>query len=249
MGWTAKKVEQPLELYLVHQEGTLDAMALWIDPTHVHVLSRQQHPLDEPLRAYLDVRPFSRQVELELVFKEVTRPPGGSTRSWIHRAVWKATESVDQDWLLEKLRALNPALGLERLGSSSVVRKRRSVSSRGSISGSADAPSRGSAPPSPQHPALYSPGSGSEPASLLVRLSDQRELVWSVRLDGEAMDLRLAMAGAPSPGQQLMLLLQLPGEAYIQASARVVRVRGGQVRLHVSELSNTDLALLHRAFK
>jgi len=245
MEWMSRRLDQPLELYVLLGEQPTDAMARWIDKTQMNVLARERLPLDEPLRAYLDVRAFSRQVEVELICRECARPPDGSSRSWIHLADWRTVDPGDDEWLQERLYALNPALGIEQLPSASTSRSRR----RGSRSSTTGSGSSWSAPPHPQHQALFNAAGADVAASLLVRLRDQRELVWSVRLDVDALDVRLRMAAPPPEGVDLLLLIEFPDGAYVQAAARVLRERKGRVLLRVPKLSAADLAVLHRALK
>ncbi len=248
MDWVNQVMDVPLGLYLLGGENPTDALVRWIDGSHVHAVTRQQQRLEEPRRAYLDVQPQGRQVEIEIRFTAISRPPGGSTRGWVHRGTWRVVEDADRVWLDAQLPHVNPAMRIERLNPSTPSRSRWSRGrSRSSTTSGGDTLHKKRSRPRAPHTTAYSPPEANQPASLLVRLTDSEELARSILLDSGGFRLTLVMASPLQEGQELMLALQLPGQSFLQVEATVTRVRGRRVRLEAVLVDRSDFALLQVA--
>jgi hypothetical protein len=237
--WGKMRLGQSLDATLIGESGHQDALAQWLDYEIIHLLTRTRLPESEPLRVYLTVPPQGRVVELSLVIQEIARPPGASTRAWLHRARWTAVVAEEGKFLASALRSINPSA---QKATSWAKRSKKSAARVGRPSDKKSPPTATARPET-----TLNVGASGAPANLLVGFSSRDQLGSHVALQSGGFLLKLELEASLPIGTEMVVALQLPDHQFVQAMAIVNNSRGREYELQALVVARVDLAVLRQA--
>jgi hypothetical protein len=142
-GWEQLRMARRLDAMIQTDFGLTEALIIWIDRLHVHVLSPERLPMNRGLRARMDLGPLGENVDLQLSVMEIAPARTSQLgRGWLHQARWIALSLDAGDRLMGVLPRLNPKLAMSSLVSSITSSRASMVSQARSGTRRADSGSR-----------------------------------------------------------------------------------------------------------